>query len=152
LQPYDPTNLDLRPRCGFTGRCRNLLQHTRSGPVWQQGQPDRPYEEAGRPPTVVLQAHLWLVCARRRAISKKTIICVKQSQDEEVMPVLSNPALRLTSSDSRLQIWQLISISIISMSSLQCCTLILHFGMLLYCSFVGVGLEYHWDTSWSPMT
>jgi hypothetical protein len=36
-----------------------------------------------------------------------------------------------------------ISVSIISMSSLQCCTLILH----LRCFF-----QYNWDTSWSPMT
>jgi hypothetical protein len=42
-----------------------------------------------------------------------------------------------------------ISVSIISTSSSQCYTLILRFEILLDCSFVGVGSEYDWDTSWS---
>jgi hypothetical protein len=40
--------------------------------------------------------------------SRKTIIGVKRSPDEEVMPVLANPDLRVISSDSELRIWQML--------------------------------------------
>jgi hypothetical protein len=83
---------------------------------------------------------------------QKTIICVKRSPDEEVMPILPNPTVRLISSDSELRLWQMIYPF---RSSREVFTM-LHFNssfkILLGCSFVGVGSKYDWDTSWSRMT
>jgi hypothetical protein len=83
---------------------------------------------------------------------RKTIICIKRSPDEDVMPLLPTPLYNwyLLILDSKYGNWYICFDHLVELFAM------LHFnssfGMLLCSPFVGVGLEYDWDTSWSPMT
>jgi hypothetical protein len=101
-------DLDLRPRCSFLGRLGNLLEHTQSG-VTTAARGRRSVSLWGRsvPGGPRFGPSLTGACVSSRRF-QKVLIHVKRSPYERVMPVLSNPALRLISSDSELRIWQMI--------------------------------------------
>jgi hypothetical protein len=141
--------LNQGPRCGFLGRLGNLLEHTRSGATTATGG-GRLVPLSGR--SVHDGPHLGSSLTGACVV----VPCPKSINSHQTEFRWGSYA-RFTEPRSATDIFWLwtpnmandISVSIISTSSSQCYTLILRFEILLDCSFVGVGSEYDWDTSWS---